>query len=437
MSREITDEDLIKEAKEASQGSNSKYSNFSVGAAALIEDSSNHQFVVKGTNYETGNFKSVCAERHVLQTAHLEHALKGESPTCKSIAIYSPNSMTPIVPCGDCRQALYENNPKMKIISVAADGEKKEYSIDELLPHAFNFKSSKKAVKSKVLDELKDYVVHFPIFHNKLKLLKGLDRLILVGSPIRAKALSKYFQQLNLWGGCTSFSYCDIVLGETDREFNLFVNEWKDCGLKVGIVSHGIGGSGVEIVLSELSALIGIANERNDQKSPLKAVIRCGTRGTLIDVKLGSLALTTEAFNQNFDSSLPDPTLCDLLRKASEAHNEVLEEGSTYVADFFWGSQGRTPYPLLHLGKKKDVENEKHLRSLKQKNIRWIEMEDYFVNHFSSLYGIKSACIGLVVAKRYDPSSDKFVLSYCKDTKAERELLPGLIALQALKALNV
>jgi homotetrameric cytidine deaminase len=430
----ITNQQLISEAKKAAEHSFACLSGFKVGAALLIEDFAGEQHIVKGSNYETQNYRSVCAEKHALQTAHLNHSQAGNSPKFLKIAIFSPKSSEPIFPCGDCRQALFEQNPNLVVLALGANGSSAEYTAQELLPHGFRLateaeKFDKKPIVTEAIeDPLQDYTVHFPVIQSKLSLLKNIQGLIVVGSPIRAAKLARYFRQFKDWETATVSTYCHIVTGETDREYSLFVVEWPKAKFKIGIASHGIGASGVEILLSELSALFAMAN--HSKINPIKAVIRSGTRGTLADVPLGTIALTTKAYNEH-SHNFPDAELTNCLRQAAKSSSYLLEEGSCLSAQFFWSGQGRTPFPMLN--KQPKTQNDDYLRGWMSEGIKWIEMEDYYLNHFAQKYGIASAAVGVAIAKRYDSKTNKFVLSYDSQTKKDRELVPAELALVALK----
>ncbi|MDX1919980.1 MAG: hypothetical protein SFU25_04505 [Candidatus Caenarcaniphilales bacterium] len=444
------EEELIKLAKEASKGSFSQMSGFAVGAAVLVEDTKGWKHMVKGSNYETQNYRSVCAEKHALQSAHVDYSEEGKSPKYMAIAIYSPNSYEPIFPCGDCRQALFEQNPKMKVICIGAGGAKKEFIAEELLPNGFrldNNSGNNEKLDSKILD----YIVHYPVFQNKLSMLRGLEKLIVVGSPRRAAKLAKEFVQLDElsheWGGAIAHCYCHIGNHDTDREYSLFILEWPEHKIagqsfKVGIASHGIGASGIEIVLSELNALIALSenlkvenlkgeNLKGSKSLPLKAVIRSGTRGTIDDVALGTIAITSEAFSET-SSSKPDLELTKALINSAKELAIPVEEGACLSAQFFWSGQGRTAFPLIKQEYELEPEHDKYLRSLKTKGIRWIEMEDYYLNYFAQKYGFAAAALGVVVARRYDARTDKFVLDYDAKSKKNFELMPARVALQAL-----
>jgi cytidine deaminase len=423
---------LAKSAIEASQGSFSPLSKFAVGAALLVEDANGQKHIVQGTNYETQNFRSVCAEKHALQTAHLKHSANGQAPKFLQIAIFAPKHNSPIFPCGDCRQALLEANPGLKVLSIGSAGEISEHSIAELLPHGFKLEQTGHSCRS-IEAKAKDYIVHFPLIENRLDSLKGIESLIVVGSPIRAAKLAEHFRYFSDWEPAIVNTYCHIVSGETDREYSLFSVEWPQQKFKLGIASHGIGASGIEIILSEIGALLALANET--EVSPIKAVVRSGTRGTIADVPLGTIALTTESYNEESHNA-PSVKLTEALRKAAKNNNVILEEGPGLSAQFFWSGQGRTAFPLSSDEKELATKHDTYLRSLLKKGIKWIEMEDFYLNHFASKFGIQSASVGVVVAKRYDAQSDQFVLSYDAQAKKDGELIPAELALQALRSLS-
>jgi cytidine deaminase len=429
------EDELITQAKEASKGSFAPMSGFSVGAAVLVQDTKGNCRIYKGSNYETQNYRSVCAEKHSLQSAHLDCSIQDSlSPKFLAIAIYSPNSADFIVPCGDCRQALFEQNPEMKVICLDNKGNKQEYLAKDLLPNGFRLtQAAGKGIESPLLE----YIVHYPVFAGKLELLAGIEGLITVGSPARAEKLAKFLRAGSQLGPAIIDEYCHLASKSTDREYSLFTAHWPEKNLKIGIASHGIGASGVEIMLAELSALVTLANQESGRKtettnSPLKAVIRSGTRGTIADVKLGTIGISTTCHSEA-SSNEPSPELLQTLQACAKQNSDLLSEsGPCLSAQFFWSGQGRTSFPLLGKAAAKESENDTYLRSLLKKGIKWIEMEDFYLNHFAQNFGIASASLGVVVAKRYDAELDKFVLSYDKQAKGDFELKPALIALDAL-----
>ena len=122
----VTDEELIRMAKEAMAYSYSPYSHFRVGAALLCRDGR----VFTGCNVENASYgASNCAERTALFKAVSEGARE-----FTVIAIAAEKSAP--WPCGICRQALYEFAPDLRVI-VAWGDNRDESTLPLLLPHGF------------------------------------------------------------------------------------------------------------------------------------------------------------------------------------------------------------------------------------------------------------------------------------------------------------
>jgi len=138
-----TDHELLIAAKSALINAYAPYSNFSVGAAVLLEDG----VIITGNNQENAAYPSgLCAERVAIFYASSQH------PNKKIIAIaVSANSKDlkiniPVPPCGACRQAMAEYEIKFdSAISLIMGGESGEVfispSISNLLPLLFSAKN--------------------------------------------------------------------------------------------------------------------------------------------------------------------------------------------------------------------------------------------------------------------------------------------------------
>ena len=123
----MTDRELVDSAKKARDNSYSPYSEYPVGAALLTKGGK----IYTGCNVENSSFSlTCCAERVALFKAVSE----GEREFTK-IAVVS-SEKEPILPCGTCRQALYEFAPNLSII-VLHDNEIKTFLLKELLPEGF------------------------------------------------------------------------------------------------------------------------------------------------------------------------------------------------------------------------------------------------------------------------------------------------------------
>ena len=133
----MTDRELLDKAKEAREHAYAPYSDFSVGAALLAESGR----VYTGCNVENSSFGlTCCAERIALFKAVSE----GEREFLKLALVGQENTL--ILPCGACRQVLFEFAPDITVITLDKD-EIKGYSLKELLPEGFELQG--KRIKDK------------------------------------------------------------------------------------------------------------------------------------------------------------------------------------------------------------------------------------------------------------------------------------------------
>lgn len=133
---------LMQSAIEARDKAYAPYSNFTVGAAILLENDA----VITGSNQENASYPSgLCAERTAIYYA----GAKYPDVTIKSIAISARSktkpTLKPIPPCGACRQAIAEYEIKqeapIEIYFMGQEGEVvKSDSLENLLPLLFTSK---------------------------------------------------------------------------------------------------------------------------------------------------------------------------------------------------------------------------------------------------------------------------------------------------------
>jgi uridine phosphorylase len=113
------------------------------------------------------------------------------------------------------------------------------------------------------------------VYHLSLLPKHLSDIIITVGDPGRVYMVSKYFDK--------------VEFEMNKREFITHVGRYKD--KRITVISTGIGTDNIEIVLSELDALVNIdlkTREPKPRKKKLK-IVRIGTSGALQeDVPLGS-----------------------------------------------------------------------------------------------------------------------------------------------------
>jgi len=119
--------ELYQIAKEASRNAYAPFSGFQVGAALLAEDGT----VYTGVNIENSSYgATICAER----TAFVK-ALSEGVRSFTAIAVYAENAEA--LPCGICRQFMYEFAPKIRIITGADEKNLQIRTLEELLPLGF------------------------------------------------------------------------------------------------------------------------------------------------------------------------------------------------------------------------------------------------------------------------------------------------------------
>ena len=128
----MTDMELYGIAEKARENAYAPFSEFRVGAALLAKDG----MVYTGVNVENSSYgATICAER----TAFVKAISEGEREF-EAIAISAGE--VPSLPCGICRQFMYEFAPQIRIITgpLQTDqpgGGLKTWTLQELLPEGF------------------------------------------------------------------------------------------------------------------------------------------------------------------------------------------------------------------------------------------------------------------------------------------------------------
>ncbi len=131
---------LLEEAKVALTRAYAPYSNFSVGAALLLENGE----IITGNNQENAAYPlGLCAERVAIFAAGSQYP---DIPIQKlAITVKSANQVlsTPIAPCGGCRQVIAESEYRFDTpIQIILQGETGRVfvfeSIQTLLPFSFD-----------------------------------------------------------------------------------------------------------------------------------------------------------------------------------------------------------------------------------------------------------------------------------------------------------
>ena len=124
MATEIDWDSLTRYATQMLERAYAPYSNFPVGAAGLVDDGR----VVLGCNVENAAYGvGLCAECGMVSSLHAT----GGGRLTHTVCVNGAGEV--IMPCGRCRQVLYENGgPDLLLWTVS--GVKR---MDEVLPDAF------------------------------------------------------------------------------------------------------------------------------------------------------------------------------------------------------------------------------------------------------------------------------------------------------------
>ena len=112
-------------AAEAMRRAYAPYSRFPVGAAALVDDGR----TVIGCNVENGSYGlTLCAECGVVSELHATGGGRLVALACVD------GAGEPLMPCGRCRQLLWEHGGPRLLVDTAAG----PVPMTDLLPHAFD-----------------------------------------------------------------------------------------------------------------------------------------------------------------------------------------------------------------------------------------------------------------------------------------------------------
>ena len=128
------DKELVQAARKATEKAFAPYSNFKVGAAALLHSGE----VVSAANCESEVYPSgLCAERVLLYHLQINHA---DDPIV-AFAIASAPAERECYPCGSCRQTLLDAQKRqqspIRIIMSSQESATVVDSAEELLPFSF------------------------------------------------------------------------------------------------------------------------------------------------------------------------------------------------------------------------------------------------------------------------------------------------------------
>lgn len=250
-------------------------------------------------------------------------------------------------------------------------------------------------------------------FHLHLKPEQVADRVIMVGDPARVITVASYFDTKE----------CEV----SSREFHSITGTYK--GKRITVVSHGIGTDNIDIVLTELDALVNVDFATRTVKDKLTqlTLVRIGTSGSLqSDLPVGSYVAAEKSIgfdgvlyfyanseavrDTTFEAALikqldwkieglkpyvvsADPSLVEQIVKKD------IRRGNTIAANGFYGPQGRE----VRLSLADPQLNSKIEQfDLDGKMITNYEMESSSLAGLSALMGHRALTVCCIIAGRVD-----------------------------------
>ena len=248
------------------------------------------------------------------------------------------------------------------------------------------------------------------VFHLHVKPSEIADTILLVGDPNRVNMVASYFDKIE----------CEIQ----SREFHTVTGFYK--GKRISCVSHGIGTDNIDIVVTELDALVNIDFATREERAEHKqlTLVRIGTSGGLQpECPIGSFVVARRSIG--FDGllnyySVPDGVFdldferafCDFTQWNTRlpapyvvgADEELVQkigfdmvQGITISAPGFYGPQGRyvRAKPLDENLNKKIIDF-----NYNGEKITNFEMESSALAGLSKLLGHKAMTVCAIIAGR-------------------------------------
>lgn len=246
------------------------------------------------------------------------------------------------------------------------------------------------------------------VYHLNLLPKHISDTIIAVGDPGRVYSVSQHFDQ--------------IEFEMNKREFITHVGKYK--GKRITVISTGIGPDNVEIVFTELDALVNIDLKTREPKSRKKKVkiIRVGTSGALQeDIPVGSHLLSDYSVGLDnligfYDLAMDDfeaglahdiqrktglPFMPYVVRGSTSlleqiSGNEMIK-GNTVTCPGFYAPQGRTLRVPIRFPKLLEDLNYYHKGDFWLTNF---EMETSAYYAFGRLFGHEVLSANAIIANR-------------------------------------
>lgn len=241
------------------------------------------------------------------------------------------------------------------------------------------------------------------IYHLCLKPNQVSNEIILVGDPFRVEIISKYFD--------------DIEFSIQNREFKCVTGYYNK--KRVSVISTGIGGSNIDIVINELDALFNYDFTNKCFKNTHKSInfMRIGTSGSIsAEIPIDSWLISEYAIDINSQLSFYD------LKNYTSENIEVISfedknlycfkssntlfqkfyshklyKGLTATCNGFYAFQGReTRIPLASTI---DIEDLKSIK-FKKNHVTNLEMETAIIYGLSDFLGHNAISLNAILANR-------------------------------------
>lgn len=241
------------------------------------------------------------------------------------------------------------------------------------------------------------------IYHLCLKPNQVSNEIILVGDPFRVDIISKYFD--------------DIEFSIQNREFKCVTGYYNK--KRVSVISTGIGGSNIDIVINELDALFNYDFTNKCFKNTHKSInfMRIGTSGSIsAEIPIDSWLISEYAIDINSQLSFYD--LKNYTSEKIEAisfedkilycfkssntlfqkfYSHKLYKGLTATCNGFYAFQGReTRIPLASTI---DIEDLKSIK-FKKNHVTNLEMETAIIYGLSDFLGHNAISLNAILANR-------------------------------------
>ena len=241
------------------------------------------------------------------------------------------------------------------------------------------------------------------IYHLCLKPNQVSNEIILVGDPFRVDIISKYLD--------------DIEFSIQNREFKCVTGYYNK--KRVSVISTGIGGCNIDIVINELDALFNYDFTNKCFKNTHKSInfMRIGTSGSIsAEIPIDSWLISEYAIDinsqlsfydlKNYTSekieaiSFEDKILycfksSNTLFQKFYSHN--LYKGLTATCNGFYAFQGRET--RIPLASKIDIDDLKSIR-FKKNHVTNLEMETAIIYGLSDFLGHNAISLNAILANR-------------------------------------